>query len=363
MMSLLRNLCPYLVVSCSISVVSLVSYLITPLIGYHAVGFIFLFFITVISPFMRIGLTVLAALLSALVWNFFFMPPQYTFIIHAPEDLMMFIAYFFVALTIGLLTTKLKRKRVQYEKSRTQVRLFSESEKFHKTLLNCIAHEFKTPLTAIVGAATTLQTQGEQKKRNATTDKMLLEEIVASSGRLNNLFENLLDMERIESGATHLNHEWFSLVELVRHVITLQEKMLSEHTIDIKMEDEPLYYCGDFSLLEHALSNVILNSAHYSPKRSKITITVSKNSDSLNIAVADEGKGIPGQYKANLFEKFYRIPGTPSGGLGLGLSIAKNLVELHRGSIKITDNSSGGSTFTLALPYLQPPAQILGSEL
>lgn len=358
----LKNSFPYLGIVAGVGMIAWLCHLVTPLIGYHSVGFVFLFFIMVAALFLRMGPAILAALLSAMAWNFFFMPPKYTFVIYETQDMMMFFTYFVAALTIGMLTTGLKKNRERYEKSQMQIHFFLESEKFHKTLLSCVSHELKTPLTSILGAAMTMQSRERHDRNVPTENKMLLAEIISSSTRLNHIFENLLDMTRLESGFIRLSCEWFNVSDLVQHVTSRLEAQLSGHLLQLDVPDRPVYFFGDFGFLEHALANLIANAACYSPKNSTITVAMQKNGEHVSISVVDRGSGIPEQYRNRLFEKFFRLPGTPSGGLGLGLSITKNLVELHKGAVEFRNNALGGSTFTINLPYVEPPQQVLESE-
>jgi len=238
--------------------------------------------------------------------------------------------------------------------------LLKESEKLHQTLLNCISHELRTPLTAIMGAASAL---GSQSQADAKSIALLTEEIVASSERLNGVFENLLDMTRLESGMIKLREEWFDLAELVNFTLEKQQRLLAEHRVHFSSTSDPLYFYGDYDLLEHALANLLLNAAKYSPVGSEIKITAMKRRAELVLEVADQGPGIAESLILHIFDKFYRVPGTASGGLGLGLSIAKNLVELHQGKIGVMNLEERGSVFFITLPYLEPPKIVQESQI
>lgn len=347
--------------------IALINHQLNDYLGYRATGFIFLMFVTVCGLFFSFGPVFLAATLSALTWNYFFIPPKGTFIIHSPEDAMMFATYFVTASVSGFLTFQIKKNQIilqnreentrsLYEvlKSMTdearQAALLKESEKLHQTLLNCISHELRTPLTAIMGAATALPID--------QSNHLLVTEIVSASEQLNQVFENLLDMTRIESGVIKPNLEWFDVLELVQYVIELKKNFLSQHKIDFHPQAQPIYCLGDFNLLAHVLANVLLNSISYTPVKSRITLTVEQASNEIHVRCKDEGLGIPPDQMPHLFDKFFRLPGTPTGGLGLGLSIAKNLIELHHGRISAANNSLCGTTFTITLPYEEPPAEV-----
>ncbi len=479
-------------------VVAFVSHFVSPYIGYRAIGFIFLLLVIILGLFFPFGPIFVAATLSALIWNYFFIPPEGTLSIHAPEDVMMFLTYFVIASVSGFLTFQIKKNekilrekeeksRALYEilKSMTLVQgtetlielahskikelfhaensiwlaenkeelnlshkadfgvmvlnqkektvvlrsfetgrrtgwstdnlpvadvlslclktgdekfgvlvfrphldqklnpdqenllfsitnqiaialakkkydeeakkniLLKESASLHQTLLNCISHELRTPLTAIMGAATALQGHGE--------NPILLENIISASERLNHVFENLLDMTRLESKGIKLNREWFDVAELIRFTLDHQKKMLSQHKINF-LSDESVYFLGDFTLLEHAFSNLLLNAIYYSPVGSVITVSIEKEAGEIKIHFKDEGEGVPPDLLPKIFEKFYRVPGTPTGGLGLGLSITKSLIELHQGRIEAKNNEDKGTAFAVILPYQDPPSQITGTN-
>ena len=126
----------------------------------------------------------------------------------------------------------------------------------------------------------------------------------------------------------------------------------------INVLTQAVYMYGDFDLLEHAFSNILLNAAKYSPVSSSITIQINRVNDFVTVDFIDEGPGIPEQFMPYLFEPFYRVPGLKAEGLGLGLSIAKNLIDLHRGKIMARNNESQGATFTIEFPYLELPDEI-----
>jgi two-component system sensor histidine kinase KdpD len=111
----------------------------------------------------------------------------------------------------------------------------------------------------------------------------------------------------------------------------------------------------DFRLFEHAISNLILNATLYSPLETEIILSVSVENEKLCFTIDDSGPGIPQADHERIFEKFYRVPGSPPGGTGLGLSIAKSIVDLHRGEIRVENRASGGARFIIELPVGQPP--------
>ncbi|MBX9769232.1 MAG: hypothetical protein K2X47_18290, partial [Bdellovibrionales bacterium] len=127
-------------------------------------------------------------------------------------------------------------------------------------------------------------------------------------------------------------------------------KALSKHQVSMKLPAEPVFILGDVKLLEHVVMNLMLNAARHTPKESNFEIVVREKENAIEIAFLDEGPGIPPESMPKIFDKFYRVPGTSGGGVGLGLSIAKTLVEAHHGQIRAENRSPKGAAFTLTFP-------------
>jgi len=232
-------------------------------------------------------------------------------------------------------------------------RMLEESERLHQTLLNSVSHELRTPITSIIGHATALQDPGVAD--NPMIRLTVSEELIDSAERLNRIVGNLLDMSRLSGGILTLKKETFDANELVTSTIHTLSRPLRFHRLDLRLNPDELYCEGDRRLLEHAVANVILNAAYYSPTETAIEITTRSEEGNAVISVSDEGKGIPTEALEKIFEKFYRVPGTPPGGTGLGLSIVKNIVETHKGTVAVHNRLTGGAVFTITLPLAPPP--------
>jgi two-component system sensor histidine kinase KdpD len=476
-------------------VVTTIGVLFEPYIGYRAVGFLFLLAVVLTSLWESISAVLFSAILSALIWNFGFIPPRFTFIITSADDLILCAAYFFVALTTGFLTNRIrlrerlirereektslmnhilqdisssenksefiskvclrtskyflgkttvilksKQGELQFEKNQannhlderekavalwtyknqknagwstetlgqarglyiplkgvseligvlifrperkinkltvdqqelllsiaTQLGISIErhflshrlqeaqrlvdSELLHQTLLNSISHEMRTPLTAIMGVASTLD-----QKANTDFDLREISDNLSDAGdRLNRVVENLLDMSRLSSGVLGLNLEWHDLTDLIGVVLKKLERSLRGKQVTVTIPENFGLIEIDFRLFEHAIANLILNSVQYAGDHCTIEIIVQESNDLILISVVDDGPGIPEGGREMLFEKFYRVPGTPAGGTGLGLSIVKGIVELHKGTIIYCENQPKGSRFIIELPHKKSP--------
>lgn len=475
-----------------IAVVATIGYGIEPIIKYQAVGFLLLLAVILVATFVRRGPTLFAALLSAFAWNYFFIPPKFTFYIKEVADVMMIIAYFAVAIAASFLTSKIRRqseelkKRAQqssllydftgelatakdlntigvvtgqfvertlggncrivlggdgatleecgyYEsafhpnekhlavatwvlqngkraglgtetlagsevfclpiKGSTRVlgvllfypknsksvsvedesilqsvcssvaitferellqkqaetlRIVEESEKLYQTILDSVSHELRTPITSIMGAATALL--DSKTAANEANRKPLTDEIIRGTQRLNHVVENLLDTSRMSTGKLNLKKELVDLSESVETMVK-DWKRREQITIPVKMDCREVYAAIDMSMLRNAIENLLHNAAKYS-SGSEITITVKPDQgEKASIEISDEGKGIPDGELEKVFNRFYRVPGTPTGGIGLGLSIVRGIVEAHGGTIEAKNRKDrSGTVFHISIP-------------
>lgn len=349
------NLAPYFKTLLFLFAVGALSALASPIIGYRAVGYFFLLAVLAVGSVASIGPVFFAAFLSAVAWNFFFMPPRFTLLITHPEDLILCLTFFFAALITGVLTNRIRKHQAiirEREERLRQAEVLKESEKLHQTLLNSISHELRTPLTAIMASATALSDEHSPDTRDFR--RALALELSTASDRLNRVIENLLDMSRINSGAMRLKKEWNDVHDLIGVTLHRLGENLDRHTITIEAPSDVPLIEVDFRLLEHALSNILINAVQYSPLGSEIRISAEVD-HTLKIGIEDEGPGIDETHLQKVFEKFYRVPGTPTGGTGLGLSIAKNIVELHGGEIQAMRSKAGGAKFLISLPLGTQP--------
>ncbi len=487
-----------------VAALTLVSFFLQDIIGYRAVGFVYLLAIVLLATRVSFWPMMGAAALSALSWNYLFIPPPYTFHINAPEDIMMFCAYFVVASISGYLTMRtgrqdrlLRQREVRTEElydfaralieigsleelsaevdRRTQ-RLFQsrsrivvchpnrksllrpgpdrqialdenewavatwafehgkiagwstdtlsqarclclpltageerlgvlvfrpiepipltrdqfallmaighqaagacerdrllvaarrsemlqESERLHQTLLNSISHELRTPLTSIVGS--TLALKEDSKSQADGTRSALLKDITGAADRLNHVINNLLNMSRLNSGMLRLQKEWFDFGDLLTEVISESAAVIKDHTLKVDSIPETILVEGDYYLLKNTLANLLRNSCLYSLPASEIEIIVRATADRIDIDIRDQGKGIATEELHKVFEKFYRPVGSPAGGIGLGLSIARSIVELHGGTITALNREGGGTVFSIRLPLRTPPAELMESR-
>jgi two-component system sensor histidine kinase KdpD len=334
---------PYLVSSVTIIIVTLICFFFKPVISYHSVSLIFLFTISVLPLFFKSGPVLLAAAISALFWNFLFIPPLYTFYIASLDDILTFFMYFIIAITTGILTSRIHKLNEKAKK----ILLSAESERLYETLFNSISHELKTPISTIMAASESLN--DEKVLANPLTSRQLTEEIYVAAKRLNRLVANLLDMTRLQSGMLKLNLNWHDVNDLVNNALKTLKHEMSGHKIKvITNEDLPLVKI-DFFLMEQALINILINIAYYTPTGTEIEISCYHDNDDLKIKIFDNGPGFPEGTLEKIFDKFYRGQSEKTGGTGLGLSIVKGFIDAHKGSITVRNRDTGGLEFLISL--------------
>jgi two-component system sensor histidine kinase KdpD len=221
--------------------------------------------------------------------------------------------------------------------------------------LNSISHELRTPLAASTSAASAL---ADADGASPEQRRALLGEIHEANSRLNRIVGNLLDVARLESGKVRPNLDWHDARDVVQTTLRELERELAGRRVTLELPAEPTLVRFDFSLVEHALANLLLNAAAHTPPGTPIEMRAQFADENLALSVADRGPGIPADVLPRIFEKFFRAPGAPAGGSGLGLTIAKGFVEAHGGTIAAANRPGGGAIFTLNLPQAEKPPRV-----
>lgn len=339
----IQNKKQYLISTAIVLIVSILCFYVKEQLNYRTVALILLLTVSVIAMLYDIFPVLLAALLSAFIWNYCFIPPIFTLDISNAEDLLMFLSYFFVALLNAVLTYKIK----QAEK---KVRDKEEKEKtivLYNTLLNSLSHELRTPIATIIGTVDTLKDHNDKLTKHQQFD--LLNDIEIASIRLNRQVENILNMSRLESGTIKPKLDWCDLSELVNHVIQ-KANIANTHHFEVKQPEVFPLFKLDIGFTEQILFNLLHNSVQYTPVHTQIIIELGHKLDDCTITVTDNGQGFPPDELSMVFNKFYRVAHTKAGGSGLGLSIAKGFTEAQNGTISLQNVLPNGSQFTIKIP-------------
>ena len=320
------------------------------IIGYQAVAFGLLIAVSLLALFVGIGPVFVSATLSALIWDFFYLPPPFTLHIEKLEDVLMLAMYFFIAVFGGIMTNRIRRQERITRERESQAAILDESDKLYKSLFNSISHELRIPVATIMGASDTLLS-GEFDRE---TNKHLYVEIGKASERLNRLIENLLNMSRLESGRIAAKPDWHDVRDLANKVLETLKSELVKFKVEVNIPDDMPLVKIDFGLMEQVLHNLVLNATQYSKPDTAIVIKMYFDSPYFILNVLDRGSGFPPKELRNVFNKFYRLEGSISGGTGLGLSIVKGFVEAHNGTVIIENREDGGASVTVSIPTETP---------
>ena len=252
-------------------------------------------------------------------------------------------------------------ERVHYVGLAQDALVRMESERLRNSLLAALSHDLRTPLTVLVGLAESLAlTKPPLSAAQAETADAIKDE----ARRMSTLVGNLLDMARIESGDVKLNLQWQPLEEVVGAALESARGMLERHTVEVRIPRDLPLVRFDALLLERVLVNLLENASKYTPAGSTVTLSAEVAGDRLEVSVADNGPGLPRGREEAVFQKFTRgerESATP--GVGLGLAIARAIIEAHQGRIVAANRAGGGARFTFTLPLGNPPAPAPAPEI
>lgn len=334
----------YLVVSLIVLLASGICYTFLPLIGYKVVAYILLITVSLAAMLFDIMPVLLAALLSALIWDYLFIPPHFTLQVSSTEDMFLLLMYFVIAMVNAALTYKIriieKAAILQEEKENTV--------KLYNTLLNSLSHELRTPIATIIAATDNLQ--GNNLGLTAQNRFDLAAEISKAAFRLDRQVGNLLNISRLESGFLQPKKDWCDINETIYGAVKRIEENYPGRKISISINPDIPLFKTDKGMLEQILDNLLVNAAVYTTKESMISIEAMCYADVLKIVVEDNGAGFPEDEIGAAFDKFYRLKNTKAGGTGLGLSIVRGFIEALGGSISLENVHSGGARFIIELP-------------
>jgi two-component system sensor histidine kinase KdpD len=236
-------------------------------------------------------------------------------------------------------------ERSAFEHKSADALVEAEGERLRSTLLSGISHDFRTPLTTIVGSATVLLEQDRQLDAQRRT--LLAHSILKEARRMHALVSDLLDLTRMEEGAVRPSYEWCPADELVEAARLAIEPIAAGHVLRTRVPDDAIVWC-DPRLIEQALVNLLDNAVRHTPAGTAIEVSIAVHEGSWELVVADDGPGLPAGHEQDVFKKFYRAHSEPAGtGTGLGLAICAAVARVHGGTIRATND--GGARFVLTV--------------
>ena len=235
-------------------------------------------------------------------------------------------------------------------------RLFQQSD-----LISEMVHELRTPLNALMATSHLLVRPELPEGRH----RELVTTLQRETARLSQMTTDFLDMARLESGRIRFTSERFDLGELVRECVEVVRHQAEAHGIGMDTRIMPWLPAleTDRSKLKQVILNLLTNGVKYNRDRGQITAAVEVASRQFRVSVTDTGKGIPAEAMPHVFEKFYRVPDSEgyASGTGLGLAVAKKIVEVLGGEIGVNSTVNVGSTFYITLPLIPKKTGPLGS--
>jgi two-component system sensor histidine kinase KdpD len=334
---------------------------------------------------------VAASLLAVLCFNFFFLPPFGTLNIAASDNWIALIAFLVTAITVGQLSAHAKRRTEEADAGRREIeRLYEElrdaferashaealrqSEKLKSALLDAVTHDLRTPLTSIKASITTLldevrgKMKGEQSVAlDAEAKVEMMEVINEESDRLNRFISGLIELARIEAGELKLRRRWGTVDEIISTALERAEPLTRGREVEVNIEMELPVVRVDERAVSEVVYTLVDNAAKYSPGGTKIIVLAARSDDGMiMLAVEDKGEGVAVDLRERVFDKFFRatrdgdISTHHPSGTGMGLAIARGIVEAHEGKIWIESGAGGKGTrvlFTLPIGDEELPEQ------
>jgi two-component system sensor histidine kinase KdpD len=324
----------------------------------------FLLLVLFSATFFGRNPALVASFAAMLCFNFFFLPPFRTLRIAEPQNLMAWAAFTITAIITGELSAYARRRAAEAEKQRieieslyselqgafdkaAQAEAFKRSEKLKSSLLDAVTHDLRTPLTSIKASVTTLlENEGGHRtiELDSESRREFLDVINEETDRLNNFIEGMVEMARVEAGLEKNEAAISSVHEAVAIALKRAEALIGKRVIHANLEEELPLVGIEARALAEVIYTLVDNASKYSPEKSAITVRSVREGKNIQISVTDEGPGIPKDMRERVFDKFQRLERSPVSGLGLGLTIARGIIESQRGNIRIEDGENSNGT-------------------
>ena len=346
-------------------------------INSTTVALAYLLDVLFVALFWGSGPALLASVLGVLCFNFFFLPPLYTLSIAHSENWIALFAFFTTALAVGQLSAREKRRaedakrgereverlykelRAAFERA-SQAEALKQSERLKSALLDAVTHDLRTPLTSIKASITTLIDEARAPEFALDKESRLemLQVIDEESDRLNRFISGLIELARIDAGELQLRRQWGAIDEIVSTALSRAQPLTQDHTVEVNIGEELPAVRVDERAVSEVVYTLVDNAAKYSPPGTRIKISAGLVDGIIEMAVEDEGEGVPVGLRERVFDKFFRatrdgdVSTRQPSGTGMGLAIAKGIVDAHEGKIWIESPSNGHGTrvvFTLPI--------------
>jgi signal transduction histidine kinase len=264
-----------------------------------------------------------------------------------------------------------ERRRIEralHEQAAERLELYQATEvaraaaeqalKLRDQFLALAAHELKTPMTAILGSAQLIQRQVERQQDASSRERNRVRSMLDQIQRLNRLIASLLDLTRLQEGRLSIELRPLDLCKVGRQIVEELQPTLHQHELAFICSEQQCWINGDQLRLEQVFQNLLQNAIKYSPEGGSISLELQLRDGYASISISDQGIGIPGEDLPHIFDRFHRgrnVDVSQLSGMGIGLYVVKEIVELHGGTIDAQSVEGQGSRFQLMLPRVDSP--------
>jgi two-component system sensor histidine kinase KdpD len=325
---------------------------VLPGINPTTAGFALLLAVLLVATRAPRGVAFATAIAGALSFNYFFVPPVGTFAITGTANWVSWFAFLIAAVAGSNLSAAARERariaveRAQFVEEREAAELARQRGELATTLLASLSHDVKTPLTAIRAAIENLRREQPAESRTRQADAALAELI-----RLTNVFDGLMDMARIDAAAVPVQREWVTPADVVDVAVAHVRHALGGHELRVNATTDRAVHL-DARLAAKALSHLLENAARYSPPGGEIAVDATADDEGFTAIVTDQGPGFDPADSEHLFERFYRGRHTKpiAGGTGMGLAIARGLVQAIGGRVWAENVPGAGARFAIVVP-------------
>jgi len=335
----------YAVSSSMVAAITLGGLATSPFIYPANLDILYLLAVVIVALFASERAAIFTAIVSAVVFDFSFIPPRFSFHTSDLPYVISLVGFVLVALVISRLAAHARNAlRERAAREAADARSEAKDDVLHK-----ISHELRSPLTAVVGWAQFLRNVDSGREQTLTA----LDGLESSNEVLRRLVEDLWDASRGASGKLEVDLRPTVLQPLIEKTVSSLRFSAQQSGIDLVIRLEPVgEILGDPVRIEQIVTNLVSNAIKFTPRGGNIQIQLSRDRDETRLAVSDTGSGIPADFLPHVFEAFSQAdPKHRRGGLGLGLAIVKHLVEAHHGTIGVTSDGPGrGCTFAVLFP-------------
>jgi two-component system sensor histidine kinase KdpD len=340
--------------------------------------FIYMAVVAVVAVLRGLWPALLAAAVSFLLVDYFFVPPAHTLTIADEQDLVNLAIFFGTAGVVGFLAGRRRQAQIRAQglatelrnanaelvrlnrdqaaaaqaavrlaRTEQQVQLLQQAEQELRDLLATISHELRTPIGTILTDSTNMLRTQEMN----TSVRYRIEGIATEARRLNRLLADMLSLARIESGALHLTLEPVQVLDAVAAAAERLKRTAPDRTVEWDPKEASVSVLADWDSLGQIFDNLLDNANRFAPLGTPVSVRVSQEDPGrVTIRVLDRGPGVPAAMRERLFNRFVKGPSNAGDGTGLGLAITRGLVEAHAGNIVLEDGQPGETTFRFTIP-------------